>query len=730
MANKINSISIKGRNFISPPYGINTPNIFKTQTGASNPGIGQFLVQDFSEVKIDADEPVIKKLKLESYNQADAITGLSRVNINVIEAGLITKRADLISDKNNYGELQVVDLRHQLQTPITKHYNVQDRDRTALILETLKEISPGSYSEWLWDEVIDDLGGIVVHESVTLPEWLPRNLKFDSIPKCRAIDEIAAQLYLVAAWDYDNDQVVLYNPGYMLDSNKKLLEKHKPINKLENTPVTRFADKLPSEIVVSFRRIEPDIGIDKEAQWVEFEREVVFPDEIKNSTRASGKIELQMANYFAIVDSSDTVINQDELQTVAYDIADRAANLMLQEIDEIKFPGLIPFKLDGKVRSIAYKHTAAQSWTIITYNNVHDFRLYDPIVDNNQLAYNYEYNGLGLDVASSPSGSRIISNVERYVRWGKATADWTAGNTVTLYPTDSSGNRIFDSPNVTAYIVTPTSETPGTPDININDVLAYLPYGYDKGVLVNPKFTSSGGVLLGIATADWVEADENESFVVVNPVTARDGSGQDHGTDVTVYLYRSYDGSTTDTIKAQDPNVREGQVIAYMLDPNGDAFAVSGYLDDPIGTIKVWTDSVETPAGWYVCDGDNGTLDLRGRFIVGWYPGGLPALSFLGMKDDYATVGDDTQPSIGGTAWHGAGCYELDNGEDDANNHPDHPRDVIDGSGPWTLSLGTCHRLDHLGIYNEETLDDGTTTTVDTENRPPFVTIIYIQRVD
>lgn len=49
----------------------------------------------------------------------------------------------------------------------------------------------------------------------------------------------------------------------------------------------------------------------------------------------------------------------------------------------------------------------------------------------------------------------------------------------------------------------------------------------------------------------------------------------------------------------------------------------------PKGIITIWTgDITEIPEGWSLCDGSNGTPDLRGRFIVG-----------LGNKSEYDSPG-------------------------------------------------------------------------------------------
>lgn len=46
------------------------------------------------------------------------------------------------------------------------------------------------------------------------------------------------------------------------------------------------------------------------------------------------------------------------------------------------------------------------------------------------------------------------------------------------------------------------------------------------------------------------------------------------------------------------------------------AFAVANGF--PSGGIALWSGSSTTiPSGWYLCDGNNGTPDLRNRFIVG-----------------------------------------------------------------------------------------------------------------
>jgi hypothetical protein len=49
-------------------------------------------------------------------------------------------------------------------------------------------------------------------------------------------------------------------------------------------------------------------------------------------------------------------------------------------------------------------------------------------------------------------------------------------------------------------------------------------------------------------------------------------------------------------------------------------FATTAFVRDiiPSGVIVMWSGSIATiPSGWYLCDGNNSTPDLRNRFIIG-----------------------------------------------------------------------------------------------------------------
>jgi len=100
----------------------------------------------------------------------------------------------------------------------------------------------------------------------------------------------------------------------------------------------------------------------------------------------------------------------------------------------------------------------------------------------------------------------------------------------------------------------------------------------------------------------------------------------------------------------RDPNVRKGDII-YVGKAVKCWICLSDYLDDKIGTIKMWHgDLLDIQPGWAFCDGQNGTPDMRTRVP-------LCLDTNPGARSDENTIGD-----TGGYRWHGP----------TENNHSDH----------------------------------------------------------
>lgn len=60
----------------------------------------------------------------------------------------------------------------------------------------------------------------------------------------------------------------------------------------------------------------------------------------------------------------------------------------------------------------------------------------------------------------------------------------------------------------------------------------------------------------------------------------------------------------------------------------------------PAGIIAMWSGALASiPAGWLLCDGTNGTPDLRDRFIMGWGAGVDPGGSGGALQHAHGATG-------------------------------------------------------------------------------------------
>lgn len=199
-----------------------------------------------------------------------------------------------------------------------------------------------------------------------------------------------------------------------------------------------------------------------------------------------------------------------------------------------------------------------------------------------------------------------------------------------------------------------------------------------KWALVQLGPPPAGSLAWGQAVMNWAR-NAGDPYALCNPCDDRLGANPDTAATVRVYLPAS---------PGRDPNVVAGQVIGYVpgptvligATPTPTATAVAGYLDDAIGTVKMWTSTLAVPAGWEEYAG------MQGRFPVGY-------------KSGDASFG--TLESTGGSAEH---CHAIQ------RNPASTP------CGSTFIDEGTWNTM-MIGIANRTAY-------------PPFRVVKFIRRMD
>lgn len=140
----------------------------------------------------------------------------------------------------------------------------------------------------------------------------------------------------------------------------------------------------------------------------------------------------------------------------------------------------------------------------------------------------------------------------------------------------------------------------------------------------------------------------------------------------------------------------------------------------PAGVIVMWSGSIGSiPAGWVLCNGNNGTPDLRDRFVVG--AGSTYAVDATGGSADAIVVSHNhTATSVvtdpGHTHAISSGFYS--GGASAAGG------DV--GNNRWTASSGTSNS-NTTGITVATTVASAGTSGTNA-NLPPYYALCYIMK--
>ena len=169
-----------------------------------------------------------------------------------------------------------------------------------------------------------------------------------------------------------------------------------------------------------------------------------------------------------------------------------------------------------------------------------------------------------------------------------------------------------------------------------------------------------------------------------------------------------------------------------QLDASGRLPAVDGSLltgieGVPSGIIAMWSGTnASIPTGWNLCDGTNGTPDLRDRFIVG--SGNTYSTGDTGGADS-VTLTEAQMPS------HTHSGSSLGTNTTGAHSHTFQHSSVAGSSwgynvggnstSPWvTITTSTAGNHSHTITGNTGSAGSGAAH----ENRPPYYALAYIMK--
>lgn len=175
----------------------------------------------------------------------------------------------------------------------------------------------------------------------------------------------------------------------------------------------------------------------------------------------------------------------------------------------------------------------------------------------------------------------------------------------------------------------------------------------------------------------------------------------------------------------------DGQISAASINISG-GITAAGVV--PIGGIIMWSGAWNNiPAGWALCDGQDGRPDLRGRFIVGYHEGiteyNLTRKSGKNPADTTITLAVANLPAHN----HAAGT--LVTGTAGAHSHTIAASDGGSGStinndndSSIDANISTSTNGDHTHTITGSTANTGSGSAFG--NRPPWYVLAFIIRIN
>lgn len=193
-----------------------------------------------------------------------------------------------------------------------------------------------------------------------------------------------------------------------------------------------------------------------------------------------------------------------------------------------------------------------------------------------------------------------------------------------------------------------------------------------------------------------------------------------------------------------------GQVLASQGPGVAPAWTTLTFV--PTGVIALWSGSIGSiPAGWFLCDGTNGTPDLRDRFVVG--AGTTYAVAATGGQNAITSVpahthgvGNLANASDGAHTHNGTtsntGAHQHTHGDGSVNSNASSNNNVYTSSESTSSGVaGTTQLTGSAGAHSHTfTTDSGgahthtisgntaSTGAASVDTRPPYYALAYIMK--
>jgi hypothetical protein len=327
-------------------------------------------------------------------------------------------------------------------------------------------------------------------------------------------------------------------------------------------------------------------------------------------------------------------------------------------------------------------------------------------------------NALSLSLASDTTKATILTGCAYSA--GNISAGWVYyGGEIFQVPAQFPGTPPYGMPNLNAAINNNPTDAPGNPYTVLSDG-SQVSMHYQRTISLSWSSTShmTGGsgylpdysywIPTRIVTDEEILATINAEVTTINTeITTIDS-------EIT-----TIDGTLT-TIEG-DITTINGEITTI----NGEISSINTEIAaintsvaalDPIGTIKMFGGDTEglfdssglglsAWLGWALCNGNNGTPNLRGKFIAGY---------------DDSLSDADYYPML-----NSAGSYpiNLSIGQLPAHSHAqigNNGGDVPGGTTPATSDSGVTVTLTNTG-------STGSGDNID--NRPPYVALAYVMKI-